>query len=294
MKVTRLEEPRSASRAGPGRRSPGRRQRGRLAAGGCAAVAVTVLAACGSSGTTVSNAAAPGSASAAAKPAGTVVVFAAASLNGAFDKIGAQFEKANPGVTVKFNYAGSSSLVTSIKQGAPADVFASANTANMTAVTDGHLASGTPKVFARNQAEIMVEAGNPKKIASVSDLANPAVKVVLCAPEVPCGSLAKQVFSKASVTVKPVSEETSVSGVVTKISLGEADAGLVYVTDVKAGGGKVTGVAVPASQNVVVDYPITELGDAPNAAGAAAFMAYVLSPPGQAVLASFGFISPGP
>ena len=220
-------------------------------------------------------------------------MFAAASLNAAFDKIGGQFEKAHPGVTVKFNYAGSSSLVTSIKQGAPADVFASANPQNMTAITDEQLASGTPKVFARNQAEIMVEAGNPKKVTSVSDLANPAIKVVLCAPEVPCGSLAMQVFKKAGVTVKPVSQETSVSGVVTKISLGEADAGLVYVTDVKAGGDKIEGAAIPADQNVVVDYPIAELKGAPNATAAAAFIDYVLSPPGQEVLTSFGFISPG-
>jgi len=268
--------------------------------GVCAAVAVLVLAACSSSSSSTAassstasgSAAASGSASAAAKPSGTLVVFAAASLNAAFDKIGAQFEKANPGVTVKFNYAGSSSLVTSIKQGAPADVFASANTANMTAVTDEKLASGTPQVFARNQAEIMVEAGNPKNIKSVSDLANPAVKVVLCAPEVPCGSLAQQVFKKAGVTVKPVSEETSVSGVVTKVSLGEADAGLVYVTDVKAGGDKIAGVAIPSDQNVIQDYPMTELKDAPNATAAAAFIRYVLSPAGQEVLASYGFLPP--
>ena len=273
-------------RAQDGPRSPraaGGRRLTTVVAMLCAAAVALVLAGCGSSSS---------STAASGKPSGRLVVFAAASLNAAFDKIAAQFEKANPGVTVKFNYAGSSSLATSLKQGAPADVFASANTQNMTVVTDASLASGTPKVFARNQGEIMVESGNPKNITSVSNLANPAIKVVLCAPDVPCGSLAKQIFEKADVTVKPVSEETSVSGVVTKISLGEADAGIVYVTDVKAGGDKIAGVAIPGNQNVVVDYPITELKDAPNATAAAAFINYVLGPEGQKVLASFGFLPP--
>jgi len=250
----------------------------------CAAAVALLLTACGSSSS--GN-------SAAGKPSGKLVVFAATSLNKAFDKIGAQFEKANPGVTLKFNYNGSSSLATSLKQGAPADVFASANTANMKIVTADKLASGSPEVFARNEAEIMVEAGNPKKIKSVSNLANPDVKVVVCAPEVPCGSLAKKVFQNAGVTVKPVSEETNVSGVVTKISLGEADAGIVYVTDVRAGGSKIAGVPIPAGQNEVADYPIVQLMDAPNTSAAAAFIKYVLGPDGQKVLASFGFLPPG-
>jgi molybdate transport system substrate-binding protein len=254
-----------------------------LAAVGAAALAL-LLAACSSS---ANNASASG------KPSGSLVVFAAASLNRAFDKIGAQFEKANPGVTLKFNYNGSSSLATSLKQGAPADVFASANTANMKIVTDDKLASGSPEVFARNEAEIMVEAGNPKHIKSVSNLANPDIKVVVCAPEVPCGSLAKKVFKNADVTVKPVSEETSVSGVVTKISLGEADAGIVYVTDVKAGGDKIAGVSIPADDNEVADYPIVELKEAPNGSAAAAFIKYVLGPNGEKVLTSFGFLPPG-
>ena len=291
VRIMRPGERRSASRAGTSPRLSARRRGTRVMAGVCAAVVALVLTACSSSSSSTAAPASTGSA--AAKPSGTLVVFAAASLNAAFDKIGAQFEKANPGVTVKFNYAGSSSLVTSIKQGAPADVFASANTQNMTAVTDENLASGTPKVFARNDAEIMVEAGNPKNIKSVSDLANPAIKVVLCAPAVPCGSLAQQVFKKAEVTVKPVSEETSVSGVVTKVSLGEADAGLVYVTDVKAGGDKIEGVAIPPDQNVIADYPIVQLKDAPNGTASAAFVSYVLSPPGQEALASYGFLPPG-
>ena len=216
--------------------------------------------------------AAAGSASAAGKVSGTVVVFAATSLRDAFDKIGAQFEAANPGVTVKFNYNGSSSLATSITQGAPADVFASAATKNMKTVTDASLASSTPKIFARNTGEIMVEKGNPKHITSVSELANSAIKVVVGAPEVPCGAVATAIFKNAGVTVKPVSQETNVGGVVTKVTLGEADAGMVYVTDVKANEGKATGVVIPANQNDVTEYPIAELKDAPNATGAAAFI----------------------
>lgn len=220
-------------------------------------------------------------------------MFAAASLNKAFDKIGQQFEQRHPGVTMKFNYAGSSSLATSIKQGARADVFASANTKNMTAVTKEKLASGTPEVFAKNKLEIMVAKGNPMKITTVRDLSKPAVKVAVCAPAVPCGSYSKDVFDKANVTVKPVSEETSVSGVVTKVSLGEADAGVVYVTDVKAAGGKVTGVPIPANQNVVADYPMVRLKDAQNGAASTAFMKYVDGQQGQQVLASYGFLPPG-
>ena len=263
-----------------------RRRRAGFLAVVCAAVVALVLAACSSSTTTSSGGSSSG------KLSGTLVVFAATSLTDAFDKIGAGFHAANPGVTVKFNYNGSSSLATSITQGAPADVFASAAPSNMKTVTDASLASGTPKDFATNTGEIMVEKGNPKHIKSVSDLANPAVKVVVCAPKVPCGQVATAIFKNAGVTVKPVSEETNVGGVVTKITLGEADAGMVYVTDVKANEGKATGVVIPASQNDTTEYPIAELKDAPNAAGAAAFISYVLSPQGQAVLASFGFAPP--
>jgi molybdate transport system substrate-binding protein len=275
-------------------RAPRRRRTALLAV--VFAVVALLAAACSSSSS--SSAAAPSSttaasnSAAAAKVTGTVVVFAATSLTQAFNKIGTQFEAANPGVTVKFNYNGSSSLATSITQGAPADVFASAAPSNMKTVTDASLASGTPKDFATNTGEIMVEKGNPKHIKSVSDLANPAVKVVVCAPAVPCGQVATAIFKNAGVTVKPVSEETNVGGVVTKITLGEADAGMVYVTDVKANEGKATGVTIPANENDTTEYPIAELKDAPNTAGAAAFISYVLGTKGQAVLASFGFQPP--
>jgi molybdate transport system substrate-binding protein len=225
-------------------------------------------------------------------PSGTLVVFAATSLTAAFNKIGTQFDAANPGVTVKFNYNGSSSLATQITQGAPADVFASASPTNMTTVTDKSMASTTPQTFTRNQGEVMVEAGNPDHISSVAALANPSLKVVTCAPDVPCGALATEIFKNAGVTVKPVSQEQNVGGVVTKVSLGEADAGIVYVTDVKANGTKTVGVPIPANQNQITTYPIAEIKGAPNATAAAAFIAYVLGPEGQQVLKSFGFLPP--
>jgi molybdate transport system substrate-binding protein len=278
--------PHFSARAGRRRSASGRRVR--FLAAVCAVIAALVLAACSSSSTTSSP-----SSSSSGKVSGTVTVFAATSLTDAFNQIGAAFEKANPGVTVKFNYQGSSSLATSINQGAPADVFASAAPSNMKTVTDAGNAVGTPKIFASNQGEIMVEKGNPDHITSVSQLANPAVKVVVCAPEVPCGAVATAIFKNADVTVKPVSEETNVGGVVTKVTLGEADAGIVYVTDVKANESKATGVAIPANENDTTEYPIVQVKDAPNAKAADAFISYVLGPDGQKVLASFGFMPPG-
>jgi molybdate transport system substrate-binding protein len=256
---------------------------GRAAVAGAAGLAGAALlaAGCGSSG---------GGGSTASQPKGTITVFAAASLKNAFDTMGKDFQQAHPGTTVKFNYAGSSSLATQINQDAPADVFASADQKNMTTVSSDHQTSGTPQVFVRNKLEMMVGAGNPEHIKSVADLGHKSVKVAVCAPAVPCGNYSKEVFSKANVTVHPVSEETSVSAVVTKVTLGEADAGVVYVTDVKAGGKKVTGVTIPADQNVVAQYPIAKLKNAPNPSGARAFMNYVLSSAGQQVLKKYGFM----
>jgi len=162
----------------------------------------------------------------------------------------------------------------------------------MSLVTSDNLAQGQAKTFARNKLEIMVGPGNPKHIKSVADLANKSVKVAVCAPAVPCGGYSEQVFKKAGVTVTSVSQETSVSGVVTKVSLGEADAGVVYVTDVKEAGHKVAGVPIPADQNVIADYPIVQLKDAPNPGAASAFMNYVLSQAGRNVLTSYGFMLP--
>ncbi|HMC08615.1 MAG TPA: molybdate ABC transporter substrate-binding protein [Actinomycetota bacterium] len=202
---------------------------------------------------------------------------------------------AHPGVRLTPNYNGSGSLVTQIQQGAPADVFASADTANMDKLTgSGAIASSQP--FARNLLEIVVQNGNPKGIHSLADLARPGLVVVLGDPAtVPAGKYAKQALQAAGVNVVPKSLESQVTAVVQKVALAEADAGIVYVTDVKAAeaaGQHVDGVPIPPEQNVVAVYPIGVLKNAANPAVAQAFVAYVLSPPGQATLGSFGFLPP--
>ena len=220
---------------------------------------------------------------------GNVTVFAAASLTAAFTELGDAFTAANPDVEVTFNFAGSSDLVAQISDGAPVDVFASADLANMSKLTDAGLAADEPATFATNVAEIIVEPGNPLDIASVDDLADSDLIVVLCAPEVPCGAYAEQVVANAGTTVTPSSYEDNVKAVVTKVTLGEADAGIVYRTDVIAAGDAAQGVPIPDDINVVAEYPIALVADAPNAAGAQAFVDFVLSPSGQDVLAAYGF-----
>ncbi len=245
------------------------------------------LAACSSPDESTSTPSAPSAA-----VSGELTVFAATSLTEAFNQIGSQFQTANPGVKVTFNFAGSSALATQITQGAPADVFASAAPANMTTVTDASLTTSEPRIFAQNEGEILVESGNPKGITSVADLADPAIKVAVCAPEVPCGAVAKQIFDNAGVTVTPVTQEENVGGVVTKVTLGEVDAGIVYVTDALANASKATGIAIPADVNASTSYPIAPIEDGANPAAAAAFISYVLSADGQQVLADFGFKPP--
>ena len=225
-------------------------------------------------------------------PEKTLTVFAAASLKGAFTEIGKKFEDANPGVTVKFNFAGSSDLVAQIQQGAPADVFASADTDNMEKAVTAGLIGGPPMDFATNTLEIATPPDNPASIDSLDDLARREVKVVLCAPEVPCGAAAVGVEKAAGVTIRPVSEEQSVTDVLGKVISGEADAGLVYVTDVKAARDKVHGVALPESAKVVNTYPIAALRDSDDESLAEHFSTYVTGPEGQSVLALFGFGAP--
>lgn len=222
----------------------------------------------------------------------TLTVFAAASLKGTFTEIGKKFEAANDGVTVTFNFAGSSDLVAQIQQGAPADVFASADTKNMDKATGDDLVEGAPVDFATNTLEIATPPDNPADVDSIDDLADGDVKVVLCAVEVPCGAAAAGVEKAAGVDIKPVSEEQSVTDVLGKIISGEADAGLVYVTDVKAAGDKVLGIEFPESADVVNTYPIAALSGSKNADVAKAFAAFVAGPEGQAVLAAAGFTKP--
>lgn len=223
---------------------------------------------------------------------GEVTVFAAASLTESFTEIGEAFQAANPEATVTFNFAASSDLVNQISQGAPADVYASADTANMTKLTDAGGAAGAPVPFAANRLEILVEPGNPEGIGTVADLANPDLIVVTCAPEVPIGRYSAEVFAKAGVTVTPKSLEENVRGIVNKVTLGEADAGVVYATDVRAAGSSGQGVAIPDDLNVIATYPIALTAAAPNPAGGQAFLDYVVSPAGQATLGRYGFAAP--
>ena len=217
-----------------------------------------------------------------------LTVFAAASLTAAFTELGQQFTTAN-GTRVTFNFAGSQALATQIRQGAPADVFASADLANMAKVED---LTGTPRNFASNLLEIVVEKGNPRGVEGLGDLAAADLKVVLAAPEVPAGKYAAEVLAKAGVTVRPVSQEDNVKAVVTKVALGEADAGIVYRTDVAAGGGKVEGVELPEDQNVLATYPIATVKATKAQDQAQAFVDLVVSAEGRRVLEQHGFLPP--
>ena len=223
---------------------------------------------------------------------GDVTVFAASSLTEAFTEIGDAFAAANPDAKVVFNFAGSGDLVTQIGQGAPADVFVSADDANMTKLTDAGENVGEPISIAQNTMEIIVEHGNPKAITSVADLARDGLIVVLCADTVPCGKNAAKVLANAGVSVSPASLEDKVKGVVTKVTTGEADAGIVFVTDVDSAGGKAEGVTIPDDINVISNDPIVITKQAPNAEAGQAFIDFVASPAGQAILATYGFLPP--
>lgn len=217
---------------------------------------------------------------------GELTVYAAASLSGAFDEIGAAFTEKNPDVQFSGVYDGSSTLVTQLLEGAPADVFASADEANMQKLED---AAVDPTLFASNTLVIAVPAGNPAGVEDLADLAD--VTTVLCAPEVPCGAASATLLSNAGVTVDAASLEQNVTAVLTKVAAGEADAGLVYATDV-VGRDDVEVIVPDGADEVVNHYPIAALSEASNAAAADEFVAFVLSGDGQAVLADFGFGAP--
>jgi molybdate transport system substrate-binding protein len=222
---------------------------------------------------------------------GTINVFAAASLTDSFKAIGTAFQQAHGGVTVTFNFAGTPTLVTQIEQAAPADVFASADPTNMDKLKADGFAGGTPQVFAHNKLEIVVAPGNPKNIGSLADLTKPGVIYISEAPTVPAGKYGLQALQKAGVTVTPRSLETDVKSVISKIELGEADAGIVYTTDVTAAGTKVQGVQIPDQDNVVATYPIVTVKGTKQAAVADAFVSFVTSSAGQSILAKYGFLS---
>jgi molybdate transport system substrate-binding protein len=222
---------------------------------------------------------------------GTITVFAAASLTEAFTKIGQQFQAAHKGDTVKFSFGPSSGLATQITSGAPADVFASASPGTMQDVVSAGDASN-PQNFAKNFAEVAVPPNNPANVDSVNDLAKHSVKVALCQPQVPCGSVAAEVFKNAGITVKPFTLQPDVKSVLTQVETGNVDAGMVYVTDVMAAGSKAKGVTIPASDNASTLYPIATVSSSNHKSIAQQFVAYVLSPAGQQVLAAAGFQKP--
>lgn len=223
---------------------------------------------------------------------GDVTVFAAASLTDAFTDIGAAFTEANPDATATFSFDASSALVTQITEGAPADVFASADTANMDKLVEAGLNGGEPEIFATNLLAIIVAPDNPLGITGVADLANTEIKTAICAAEVPCGRYAAEIFTNAGVTVTPVTLEQHVRGVVTKVTAGEADAGIVYVTDVTAAGAEASLVEIPADINVLAEYPIATVAESQNAEVGQAFIDFVTGDEAQAILADYGFGSP--
>jgi molybdate transport system substrate-binding protein len=249
-----------------------------------AGVVVVAVAGCSSSSSS------PSASSSSAAPV-TITVFAAASLTETFTQLGKQFEAAHKGDTVKFSFGPSSGLSEQITSGAPADVFASAATANMDTVVQAGDASN-PQNFAKNIMEVATPPNNPAKVTSVNDLAKSSVKVALCQPQVPCGVVAAEVFKNAGITVKPVTLQPDVKSVLTQVETGNVDAGMVYVTDVKAAGTKVKGVPIPADQNASTLYPIATITSSKHESVAKEFVDYVLSPAGQQVLTAAGFEKP--
>jgi molybdate transport system substrate-binding protein len=223
---------------------------------------------------------------------GGITVFAAASLTEAFGALGAAFTAEPGGVDVTLSFGGSSDLVAQIDAGAPADVFASADAESMDRLVASHRTAGQPRVFATNRLAILTAPGNPRGITGVADLADPDLVVVTCAAEVPCGAYASELFATAGVTVTARSLEENVKAVATKVTLGEADAGIVYATDVLAAGARAGGVEIPPELNVAAAYPITALAEANDPDTAEAFVDFVLGPQGQSILTSYGFREP--
>lgn len=247
--------------------------------------AVALLAGCGRSTDDAGSTATPGAVH------GEITVFAAASLSESFGELADRFESDHPGTSVVLSLGPSSGLATQITQGAPADVFAAASQATMARVVDAGLAAD-PTTFATNRMQLVVPAANPARVRGLADLARPGVKLALCQPAVPCGVTAQQVLTAAGVTVTPVTQESDVKAVLAKVRLGEVDAGLVYVTDVRATDDEVRGIEVPTDVNASTAYPIAALKSAQNLPTATAFVDLVLSSTGREVLATAGFGAP--
>jgi molybdate transport system substrate-binding protein len=256
-----------------------------------AALLLLVGVACGDDGDAADDAA-PSTVGFDEGVAGTITVFAAASLTDVFEELGTAFETAHPGVTVEFSFGPSSGLVTQITEGAPADVIATAAPSNMDDLVEAEAVQGRPADFATNSLELAVPPGNPGGVDGLDDLADEELVVGLCNEEVPCGRFAREALEAAGVEPSIDTNEEDVRALLTKIEAGEVDVGVVYRTDVLAAGDAVEGLVIPEDQNVVASYPIASVVDAPNADGAAAFILFVLSAMGQAALADAGFGPP--
>jgi molybdate transport system substrate-binding protein len=260
----------------------------RLRIGLAAAAAAIILALAGCAGPAPAKTAAP---RLGASITGSITVDAASSLTGTFDTVATKFEKKYPGTHVTFNYGGSGALAAAIVAGAPVDVFAAASPATMEIVTNANLAKGTPQTFVKNQLEIAVPAGNPGKITGLDDFANASKKIALCDPAQPCGAAAAAVFKAEKIAAKPDTLEPDVKSALTKVTLGEVDAAMVYHTDVVAAGAKVQGIPFPQSADFIVSYPIASISGSAHASVAAAFVKFVLGDQAQGVLTGAGFIA---
>ncbi|MCX4513693.1 molybdate ABC transporter substrate-binding protein [Streptomyces sp. NBC_01619] len=261
---------------------------GRRAAAAVLTAALLVpLAACG--GSRKDGGDATVTASVGGSPSANLTVLAAASLTDVFKSAGAAYEKKNPGTRIRFSFAGSQELVAQVTQGAPADALVTADTKSMDSVKAD---TATPAIIARNRLVIATTEGNPHKVDDLKDLADTKLKVVLAAPEVPAGKYSKKILDAQKITVKPVSQEPNVRAVLSKVELGEADAGLVYKTDAASAPDKVDAVDIPDAQNAIAAYPAAALKQSKNAEAAAAFVAWLSSPEAQKILRDAGFQQP--
>jgi molybdate transport system substrate-binding protein len=255
-------------------------------------VAVLVLGAAGCTPAAPQTSPTTASGTSADAVSGKVTVLGAASLTDVFTELADEVRAEHPGLDVALSFAGSSTLVGQVRGGAPADVVALASADTMRQLTDAGLVAGQPRPLARNVLEVVIPDDDPGGVEGIDDLADPDIKVALCAPQVPCGAAAQRLLAASGVQVSPATLEQDVRAVLSKVALGEADAGLVYATDVRAGGDRVTGIPVPAAQEAATDYLVAVLADAPNPAAARAFVDHAVSRQGRAVLDAAGFLPP--
>uniref|UniRef100_A0AAU3H4N9 Molybdate ABC transporter substrate-binding protein n=1 Tax=Streptomyces sp. NBC_01401 TaxID=2903854 RepID=A0AAU3H4N9_9ACTN len=260
----------------------------RTAAAVLTAALLVPLAACGSDDDKKESGD-KATASASGAPKADLTVLAASSLTDVFKTAGAAYEKENPGTKVTFSFAGSQELAAQVKQGAPADALVTADTKTMDGLTSD---TGTPTVIAKNRLVIATGKGNPEKVENLKDLADPALKVVLAAPEVPVGRYGQEILDAQKIAVKPVSQEPNVRAVLSKVELGEADAGLVYRTDAATATDKVEAIDIPDAQNAVASYPAATLKTSENSDAATAFVKWLSTPEAQKILAGAGFQKP--